>query len=187
MTTGKLEMACHVNRIEGLAQLRHQDYGVVYLAGGDDAMVAAQIALLPAEPALLGLSLDYPLGRDPRISGAALADNELWDFLLSRLERFAVIARQHKRRISTLGFHGFLSMDAGDDERSTQVLARAALSFDSQLSLAVPAGSRGIGVAHHCGVRVVREAWVNMPSRIYLDCSGTPRVARIDRYRQMLA
>lgn len=154
---------------------------IVYLADGQAPALGRAVRALAADLAV-GLSLDYPPGLDPRERGAAAPDTELEDALLARLAGFAAIARRWNRPLRTVGCHGALALDVADDERTTQVVARMLQRYDPTLSMAVPAGRRGIAVAHHCGIAVVREAWADAPS------SGAADVAsvRVDRYRLCL-
>ena len=62
------------------------------------------------------------------------------------------------------------------------------MRFNAGLSLSVAAGTRAIAVAHHCGIRVVREAWVGYRSTATGHVQARAGEAvRVDRFRMVLA
>lgn len=192
--TREAQAACHIDpailaagdtagdATAGLAKV-FPSFDVIYLVDTDPAVLEACMRAMRGVQAMLGISLDYPDGLDPRRSGAAPADVLLREALLFRLTAFATIAARQGLKLSTVGCHGALALDVADDERTTQVVARSVQHFDAALSLAVAAGSRGIAVAHHCGVRAVREAWHDVVVAPSYRCEGVAIASRVDRYR----
>ncbi|AOB26902.1 MULTISPECIES: LamB/YcsF family protein [Bordetella] len=179
MSGGRAEWAAHIRTdIDAALPALPPACRVAYLADGPAPALGRAVRALAAGLDV-GLSLDYPPGLDPRDSGLAAPDIELEDALLARLAAFAAIARRWDRPLRTVGCHGMLALDVADDERTTQVVARTLQRYDATLSLAVPAGRRGIAVAHHCGIAVVREAWAGAPDRAPPAGSS----GRADRYR----
>ncbi|OWT65695.1 LamB/YcsF family protein [Candidimonas nitroreducens] len=177
------QLACHIDTTHATPLAALPACDVIYLADAAPEAVERHMRSLNDTQVLLGISLDYPEGMDPRHCAAASTDILLQQALSSRLAAFAAIAQSQGRVLSTVGCHGSLEQDVADDERTTQVVARTLLRFDSSLSMAVPAGRRGIAVAYHCGIQVLREAWlgkeISQPSRD----GNRSAMLHIDRYR----
>ncbi|WP_231755397.1 LamB/YcsF family protein [Bordetella sp. N] len=176
------ELAVEVLVAADVASALERGADIVYLIDGIASDLESTFATLSGRTLRLGLSLDYPEGLNPRYTGLAPDDIELRDALLSRLTAFSGVARKYGLVLETVGCHGDLALDVAEDERCTQVLARALMHFDSNLSLAIAAGSRGIAVAHHCGIALQREARVDHAIGPARSCNGAT-VPRVDRFR----
>jgi len=183
MSERPAELAVEVRAATDVAAALAAGGDLVYLGDDEPTALEAAFAALAGRPLRLGLSLDYPEGLDPRMTGVAPADIALRDALLVRLAAFTEPARCCGLTLETVGCHGNLALDVAEDERCTQVLARTLLRFDAKVSLAVPAGSRGIAVAHHCGIAVLREARTDRAPGNVQRCSGETVLPRVDRYR----
>lgn len=182
MIANKVEMAIEVWAAGDAGVVLPPDCDVVYLRA-DCVDLERTLRALVGQSPRVGLSLDYPVGLDPRHTGVAAADVELSGALLSQLIAFAGAACRHGHALFTVGCHGTLALDVGEDERCTQVVARTLLRFNPAVSLAISAGARGIAVAHHCGIVVRREAMFGAAIEPVKNCEGTAVLPRVDRYR----
>ncbi len=128
---------------------------------GDAIVMGETIRLLAERNITIGAHPSYPdvlgFGQDP----LELSDKALEDVILVQLSAIAALAERAGSRLATVKCHGALSFDVSYDKRSTQVMARAIAKFDSSVSLVCMAASPGIQIAHDCGIKVVREAYID--------------------------
>jgi 5-oxoprolinase (ATP-hydrolysing) subunit A len=128
---------------------------------GDPIVMGETIRLLAERNIAIGAHPSYPdmlgFGQAPM----ELADKALEDVILVQLAAVAALAERAGSRLSTVKCHGALSFDVSYDERTTQVMARAIARFDESVSLVCMAASPGIRVARDCGIKVVREAYID--------------------------
>lgn len=183
MSTRPAELAVDVLAAVDVAAAVTAGSDLVYLRDDASGELESILDALAGRSLRLGLSLDYSQGLDPRLTGVAPADIDLSDALLARLTAFAETARERGLTLETVGCHGNLALDVAEDERCTQVIARALLRFDAGLSLAIAAGSRGVAVAHHCGIAVLREARADQAIDHVQRCGGENVLPRVDRHR----
>jgi UPF0271 protein len=128
---------------------------------GDAIVMGETIRLLAARNIAIGAHPSYPDVLGFGQGALELSDKALEDVILVQLSAIAALAEFAGSRLSTVKCHGALSFDVSYDERTTQVMARAIAKFDPSISLVCMAASPGIRVARACGIKVVREAYID--------------------------
>lgn len=128
---------------------------------GDAIVMGKTIRMLVERGIAIGAHPSYPdvlrFGQEP----LELQDKALEDVIVVQLSAIAALAESAGSLLTTVKCHGALSFDVSYDARTTQVMARTIFKFDPSVSLVCMAASPGIQVALDCGIKVVREAYID--------------------------
>lgn len=103
---------------------------IVYLADGQAPALGRAVRALAAD-LVVGLSLDYPPGLDPRERGAAAPDTELEDALLARLAGRRGIAVAHHCGIAVVWEAWARAPSSGAADMSSVRVDRYRLCLDA--------------------------------------------------------
>src|SRR5690606_5021388 len=105
------------------------------------------------------VSLSYPKSVIMGRRVLPLSDMELEATVKDQLACVLPFIQQGDEPLPSVICRSALALDVAEDERTTQVVARAIYRYDSRLTLFLMAGTPGVRVAHECGIAVVQTVY----------------------------
>ncbi|ETS84139.1 hypothetical protein PFICI_02164 [Pestalotiopsis fici W106-1] len=129
---------------------------------GDAVVMAQTIHELVAMGKAIGAHPSYPdIFGFGQVTPSNLDNDQLFSVLVSQLGSVCALAKAAGTQIQAVKCHGALAFDVAYKPEVTITMARAMLQVDSSMALVIFAGSKGIEAACGCGIRVIREAYVD--------------------------